>query len=76
MKAELVAWGTTVQTTTLAQQALLLARRLDGDPPDRELTGLSRELRLVLGELRGLAGRSESELDRFLTSIAVEEWSA
>lgn len=58
----------------LAETALLLARRLDAAPPDREATMLSRELRMVVGELRGLAGAGSGELDAFLAGIAAEEF--
>lgn len=70
VKAEIAAWGAGLAGSALAEAALLLARRLDADPADREVTALSRELRLVLAELRRLAGATESELEVFLAGLS------
>ena len=69
MKAEVAAGGAAL-APTLAEQALLLARRLDAEPPDREAAVLSRELRLVLGELRRLAGGGDREVEAFVAGIS------
>ena len=41
-----------------------LARRLDAGPEDREVTAITRELRLVLGELRR-PGSAEADEEVF-----------
>lgn len=69
LKADLATWGAALATSALGEAALVLARRLDGDPADREVTALARELRLTLAELRRLAGAGESELEGFLAGI-------
>ena len=51
-QAELKAFPAALRRSTLAMAALDLARRLDAGPEDREVTAITRELRLVLGELR------------------------
>lgn len=56
----------------LAAAALLLAGRLDsGGVTDRDAAALSRELRLVLAELRALAGVGNRELEEFLERVSV-----
>jgi hypothetical protein len=48
--------------STLAAAVLELARRLDNDPPDREVASLARELRLALADLRRQGGVGEEVL--------------
>ncbi|MEW6472744.1 MAG: hypothetical protein AB1679_10770 [Actinomycetota bacterium] len=69
LKADLASWGDGLAGTTLAEQALLLARRLDADPADREAAVLSRELRLVVGELRSAAAVGDRDLQEFLERV-------
>ena len=69
LRAELAAWGGGLTASTLTEAALGLARRLDAAPSDREAVALTRELRLVLADLRGLSG-VQSELEGFLAGIA------
>jgi hypothetical protein len=54
--AELRALPKALRISTLAAAVLELARRLDNDPPDREVALISRELRLALADLRRQAG--------------------
>jgi hypothetical protein len=54
--AELKALPKALRVSTLAAAVLELARRLDNDPPDREVASISRELRLALADLRRQAG--------------------
>lgn len=70
LSTELASWGDGLAGSTLAEQALLLARRLDAGPPDREAAVLSRELRLVVGELRALAGAGDRDLQEFLERVS------
>lgn len=51
LRAQLKAMGVDLRRSPLGVVAVGIARRLDGDPTDRDATGLSRELRMVLGEL-------------------------
>lgn len=61
-QAEIGAFPVPLRGSTLAMAALDLARRLDAGPEDREVTAISRELRLVLGELRRLAAADGEEV--------------
>jgi hypothetical protein len=60
--AELKALPVPLRTSTLAAAVLELARRLDGDPADREAAQLARELRLGLADLRRQAGVDDEEV--------------
>jgi hypothetical protein len=60
--AELKALPAPLRTSTLAAAVLELARRLDGDPADREAAQLARELRLGLADLRRQAGVDDEEV--------------
>jgi hypothetical protein len=51
-RAELKALPQPLRASTLAAAVLELARRLDGDPADREAAQLAHELRLALADLR------------------------
>ena len=61
-RAELKALPVPLRTSTLVAAVLELARRLDGDPPDREAASLARELRLALADLRRQAGVDNEEV--------------
>jgi hypothetical protein len=61
-RAELKALPVLLRTSTLAAAVLELARRLDGDPADREAAQLARELRLGLADLRRQAGVDDEEV--------------
>jgi hypothetical protein len=61
-RAELKALPAPLRTSTLAAAVLELARRLDGDPADREAAQLARELRLGLADLRRQAGVDDEEV--------------
>jgi hypothetical protein len=61
-RGELKALPAPLRTSTLAAAVLELARRLDGDPADREAAQLARELRLGLAYLRRQAGVDDEEV--------------
>lgn len=61
-QAELEAFPGPLKRSTLAMAALDLARRLDAGPEDREVTAITRELRLLLGELHRLAALEGQEV--------------
>jgi hypothetical protein len=69
LEAELEALPEDRRTGPLAMVALGLAERLDADPVDRDRVALSRELRLVLADLRGEVTAGDGEVERFLASI-------
>ena len=60
-KAEIKAMPAEVAGSTLAVAMINLARRMDGEPPDREAAVVARELRIGLAELRRLAAAYERE---------------
>ena len=61
-RAEVKALPAPLRTSTLVAAVLELARRLDGDPADREAAQLARELRLGLVDLRRQAGIDDEEV--------------
>ena len=69
LQVELAAMSADVRAGSLAMVALGLAERLDAEPVDRDRVALSRELRLVLADLRGEVSTGDGELERFLASI-------
>jgi hypothetical protein len=60
-RSEIKALPAEIARSTLAVAAIELARRLDGEPSDREAATVARELRLALGELHRLAAAAEPE---------------
>ncbi|QLQ10952.1 MAG: hypothetical protein HZY75_11980 [Nocardioidaceae bacterium] len=60
--AELAGLPQSLRDSTLAASVLDLARRLDGEPGDRDAAGLSRELRLSLAQLHGLASATPTDV--------------
>lgn len=56
----------------LAEAARMVAARLDAGPTDRDVPALTRELRRLLAELRGLTSRGTGAVEAFLASVAVE----
>jgi hypothetical protein len=70
-RAELRAMGVQVRSDALGQAAIDLAKRLDADPGDRAAAMLTRELRLVIGDLhRRSSNDLGGELERFLGQIS------
>jgi hypothetical protein len=54
--------------------AVYLARRLDAEPGDRSAVMLSRELRLVVADLRAhQKGDATSDVEAFLARIAAPD---
>jgi hypothetical protein len=69
-RAELRTLGADPTRSALARAAVDLARRLDAGPGDRAAAMLTRELRLVMGDLHRRAGGDlGSELERFLGQV-------
>lgn len=58
---EIAAMPAPVATSTLAATAIELARRLDGDPTDREAATIARELRIAMADLGRLAAAVQQE---------------
>jgi hypothetical protein len=69
-RAELKAMGVELETSALARTAVELAQRLDAGPTDRDATALSRELRMVLGQLHARHDAAGGELDGFLAGLS------
>lgn len=72
VEADLAALG--APAGALAEAARLVAARLDAGPADREVPALTRELRRLLAELRGLGGTGAGAVEAFLASVSVEEF--
>jgi hypothetical protein len=73
-RAELRALPEGLRSSTLARAALNLARRLDGEPADREATLLARELRLTMAELHRSAPEDVTDdVERFLARVAAPD---
>jgi hypothetical protein len=65
-----------LQSSALERAAVDLARRLDADPGDRSAVMLSRELRLVLAELRRARGGGASDVEDFLRRVSTPAFDA
>ena len=72
-RAELRALSVPLESSALARTALDLAVRLDSEPTDRDAVLLSRELRLVLGDLHARHDGVGGEIDAFLRGIAAAD---
>jgi hypothetical protein len=77
MRAELRELGVSLQSSTLARSTVNLAQRLDAGPGDRSAVMLSRELRLVLVDLRMQAkGGAASDVEEFLRRVSTPAFDA
>jgi uncharacterized protein (DUF2267 family) len=73
-RAELRSLPAELQGSTLAKAVLNLARRLDGEPADREAVLLARELRMALGQLHRAAPEGGvADVERFLARVAAPD---
>lgn len=73
-RAELQSLPELVRSSALAEVALDLARRLDGEPADTAAVLLARELRMALGDLHQRAPEDVTDdVDRFLARIATSD---
>ena len=70
VEADLAVLGEPLVSSGLALVVVDLASRLDSEPPHREAVLLSRELRLVMGELRAMAEGKETGVEQWLDGIS------
>jgi hypothetical protein len=71
IRAELRGLGVSLRSSVGARAAVDLARRMDAEPGDRSAVMLSRELRLVMADLRSrVKGGGTDDVERFLARIA------
>jgi len=74
MRAELQSLPELVRSSALAQVAIELASRLDGEPADTAAVLLARELRMALNDLHQRAPEDlTDDVDRFLARIATPD---
>jgi hypothetical protein len=76
-RAELRALGADPTASALARAAVDLARRLDERPGDRAAAMLVRELRLVMGDLRGQTKDAAThDVEAFLAGVSTPAFDA
>jgi hypothetical protein len=73
IRAELRGLGASLRSSVGARVAVDLAKRLDAEPGDRSAVMLSRELRLLMADLRHVKGGGTDEVERFLARIAAPD---
>jgi hypothetical protein len=74
IRAELRGLGVSLRSSVGARAAVDLAKRMDAEPGDRSAVMLSRELRLVMADLRSqVKGGGTDEVERFLARIAAPD---
>jgi hypothetical protein len=73
-RAELRRLGVSLRSSVGARAAVDLARRMDAEPGDRSVVMLSRELRLLMADLRSrVRGGGTDDVERFLARIAAPD---
>jgi hypothetical protein len=74
VRAELRALGVSLRSSVGARAAVDLARRMDAEPGDRSAVMLSRELRLLMADLRSqVKGDTTGDVEAFLARIAAPD---
>jgi hypothetical protein len=76
VRVELRILGVSLRASVGARQAVDLARRLDAAPGDRSAVMLSRELRLVLADLRAQKGGGADDVEQFLRRVSTPAFDA
>jgi hypothetical protein len=73
-RAELRELGVSLGSSVGARAAVDLARRMDAEPGDRSAVMLSRELRLLMADLRSqVKGDATGDVEAFLARIAAPD---
>jgi hypothetical protein len=73
-RAELRRLGVSLRSSVGARAAVDLARRMDAEPGDRSAVMLSRELRLLMADLRSqVKGDATGDVEAFLAGIAAPD---
>jgi hypothetical protein len=70
IRAELRGFGISLRASVGARVAVDLARRLDAEPGDRSAVMLSRELRLVMADLRAQTKGGSGDVEAFLAGVS------
>jgi hypothetical protein len=74
IRAELRRLGVSLRSSVGARAAVDLARRMDAQPGDRSAVMLSRELRLLMADLRSqVKGDATGDVEAFLARIAAPD---
>jgi hypothetical protein len=74
VRAELRRLGVSLRSSLGARAAVDLARRMDAEPGDRSAVMLSRELRLLMADLRSqVKGDAIGDVEAFLARIAAPD---
>jgi hypothetical protein len=74
IRAELRRLGVSLRSSVGARAAVDLARRMDAEPGDRSAVMLSRELRLLMADLRSqVKGDATGDVEAFLARIAAPD---
>jgi hypothetical protein len=77
VRAELRGLGVSLRSSVLARAVVDLARRMDAEPGDRSAVMLSRELRLVLTDLRRqVKGDATGDVEDFLRRVSTPAFDA
>jgi hypothetical protein len=74
IRTELRRLGVSLRSSVGARAAVDLAKRMDAQPGDRSAVMLSRELRLVMADLRSqVRGGGTGDVEQFLARIAAPD---
>ena len=74
IRAELRGLGVSLRSSVGARAAVDLAKRMDAEPGDRSAVMLSRELRLMMADLRSqVKGDATGDVEAFLARIAAAD---
>jgi hypothetical protein len=74
IRTELRSLGVSLRSSVGARAAVDLARRMDDGPGDRSAVMLSRELRLLMADLRSqVKGDATGDVEAFLARIAAPD---
>jgi hypothetical protein len=77
VRAELRRLGVSLRSSVGARAAVELARRMDAEPGDRSAVMLSRELRLLMADLRSqVKGDATGDVEEFLRRVSTPAFDA
>ena len=77
IRAELRRLGVSLRSSVGARSAVDLARRMDAEPGDRSAVMLSRELRLLMADLRSqVKGGEADDVEEFLRRVSTPAFDA
>jgi hypothetical protein len=77
VRAELRSLGVSLRSSVGARAVVDLARRMDAEPGDRSAVMLSRELRLVMADLRSqVKGDATGDVEEFLRRVSTPAFDA